>query len=443
MMRILFCGAECTPFAKTGGLADVIGALPKEFKGDVDVIMPAYRGILEGLNTEDIQTFYVKELNRKAEVILYHKDSINYYFVINDFYYDRDSIYNQPDDAERFAFFNIVIKKFALKRGYDIVHCHDWHTGMVPFLLRGRIKTVFTIHNLAYQGSFSKDTADLFNKENREFYIWGNFNYMKIGIMFADIITTVSKTYSKEILTKEFGCGLEDVLKSREDDLYGIINGIDYTEFNPEIDKALEYTYNSDTWQTKSKNKHALQEELNLPKSDNMMISVISRLTEQKGIDLLAEIMPKMVKLDIQFILLGSGDKKFEQKLMNFNELPNVSINIGYNDPLARRIYASSDLFLMPSKYEPCGLSQLISYKYGTLPLVRSTGGLKDTVKDYGKGGLGFVFDEYSAEAFFRTVLQANNVYSTGVTGIAKAAMELDFSFSKSKEEYMRLYRRV
>ncbi len=441
-MKVLFVGAECSPFIKTGGLADVLGALPKAI-GNVDVIMPAYKGILDRLNTEDIKVFHVRELNRKAEVHLYHKGSTSYYFVKQDYYYDRDAIYGEDDDAERFAFFNLVVKKFAIKRGYDVVHCHDWHTGMIPYLLKGKIKTVYTIHNLAYQGLFPKDTADLFGIEDESFYIWDQFNFMKIGIENADLVTTVSQTYAKEILRKELGCGLDGILKSRKKDLVGIINGVDYTEFSPEIDPALKFNYTVDTYDLKKVNKRFLQNELGLNPVDKMVVSIITRLAEQKGVDLLLGVLDKMLKYDIQFILLGSGDPVYEQKLHKYIKNPNVSINLKYSESLARKIYAGSDLFLMPSRFEPCGLSQLISYKYGTLPLVRRTGGLNDTVTDVKKGGCGFVFDRYTRKDMFSKFEEAYESYQKGWDELVQKAMRLNYSFEARAEDYRQLYERV
>jgi starch synthase len=337
-----------------------------------------------------------------------------------------------------------VVKKFAIKRKYDIVHCHDWHTGMLPYLLKNRIKTVFTIHNLAYQGLFPKDTADLFGIEDKNFYIWDQFNFMKIGIQYADMVTTVSQSYAKEILRKELGCGLEEVLRKRKKNLIGIVNGVDYSEFNPETDPALKYKYSLGNIEGKAVNKRFLQNELGLLPQDKMVVSIITRLTEQKGIDLLIGILDKMLTYDIQFVLLGSGEKNYEDKFQKYFANNNVSINIGYSEDLARKIYAGSDLFLMPSRFEPCGLSQLISYKYGTLPLVRKTGGLHDTVKDVKTGGVGFVFEKYTRKAFFDKFVEAYEFYnSDNWRQKVIEAMKLDFGFGAKASEYRALYERV
>lgn len=441
-MKVLFAGAECTPFVKTGGLADVMGALPKALK-DVDVILPAYRGVLEKLNTEDITTFLVRELNRKAEVHYYHDNGVNYYFVKQDYYFDRDTIYGQPDDAERFAFFNIVVKKFALKREYDLVHCHDWHTGIVPYLLKGRIKTVYTIHNLAYQGVFPKETHDFFAIEDPSFYIYDQFNFMKTGIVNADHITTVSETYSKEILGRALGCGLEEELRKRKKDLSGIVNGIDYDEFNPATDPYIKFNYSVDNFEQKKLNKRELQYELGLRPVDKMVVGIVSRLAEQKGFDLIFGALNKMLKEDIQLVVLGSGDERYEHTLLEYVKKMDVAIHIGYDEELARKIYAGSDLFLVPSRFEPCGLSQMISYKYGTLPLVRSTGGLRDTVTDIKDGGLGFVFERYTRNAFYEKFMEAVESYKLGWDEYIRKAMQLDFSFKKAAVEYKLLYERV
>ncbi len=442
-MKVLFAGAECIPFVKTGGLADVMGALPKAI-GNVDVILPAYRGILDKLNTEDVREVYVPEMDKSCDVHLYHEGSTSYYFVQQDDYYDRDTIYGQEDDGERFAFFNLVVKDFALRRKYDIVHAHDWHTGMVPYLLKGKIKTVYTIHNLAFQGLFSKDIAEFFGKDDNSFYIWDQFNFMKIGIEHADWVTTVSETYSKEIMHKDYGCGLEAILRKRRKHVIGIVNGVDYSVFNPKVDPAVKVNYDIGSYELKKTNKTLLQEELGLHQSDGMVVSVISRITEQKGFDLLIGVIDKMLKHDIQFVLLGSGQKDLEKQFKKYLINPNVSINIGYDEVLARRIYAGSDLFLMPSRFEPCGLSQLISYKYGTLPLVRKTGGLADTVKDVKDGGLGFVFEKYTRKALLEKFEEAVQEYQTNRWNkYVLKAMKLDFSFGAKAAEYRQLYKKV
>lgn len=442
-MKVLFAGAECTPFIKTGGLADVMGALPKAI-GNVDVILPAYRGILEKLNTEDVRVYQIREMGKSCEVHLYHIGATSYYFVKQDHYFDRDTIYGQHDDAERFAFFNLVVKKFALRRKYDIVHCHDWHTGMVPYLLKGQVKTIYTIHNLAFQGLFPKETANYFGVEDESFYIWDQFNFMKIGIENADMVTTVSETYAKEIMRKEYGCGLERILRSRRKTLTGIVNGVDYGEFNPKFDPALKFNYDTETFDLKKVNKKFLQNELGLKPVDKMVVSIISRVTEQKGFDLIISVLDKMLEHDIQFVLLGSGDPKLERKFDKYVVNHNVSINIGYDEDLARKIYAGSDLFLMPSRFEPCGLSQLISYKYGTLPLVRKTGGLADTVKDVKDGGLGFVFTKYTRKDFLQKFEEAVALYNTNQWNKNVIdAMKLDFSFHAKAAEYRDLYERV
>jgi starch synthase len=258
------------------------------------------------------------------------------------------------------------------------------------------------------------------------------------------MVTTVSETYAKEIMRKEFGCGLESILRKRRKNLTGIVNGIDYSEFNPKIDTAIKMNYDIGSYDLKKANKTLLQEELGLHQTDSMVVSIISRITEQKGFDLIIGVLDKMLKHDIQFVLLGSGQKELEEKFEKYLTNPNVSITIGYDEELARRIYAGSDLFLMPSRFEPCGLSQLISYKYGTLPLVRKTGGLADTVKDVKHGGLGFVFEKYTRKALLEKFEEAVEEYGSNRWGKhVLDAMKLDFSFEAKAVEYRQLYERV
>ena len=465
-MKILLCSSEVVPFAKTGGLADVTGALPLALEKlgiEVRVIMPRYK-------LAQNSKFRVQSL----------KDGISYsyigkkiivYFIENDKYFNRDGLYGDihgdyRDNLDRFSFFCKKILDLLKEIDFkpDIIHSNDWQTALVPIYLKALyrndpfyqdIKTVLTIHNLAYQGLFPKEefpksglSWDLFNIEGLEFY--GKINLLKGGIIFSDCLTTVSPTYSKEIQTKEFGCGLEGVLAKRRDCLFGILNGIDYDIWDPSKDKLIEKNFSLASFDDKYFNKIQLQSECNLKvQKDIPLIGFISRLAEQKGIDLLAASMEQIYKMELQFVLLGTGDEKyhiiFEKVAKRYSK--EISINLKYDDRLAHKIYAGSDMFLMPSRYEPCGLGQLISLKYGTIPIIYKTGGLADTISSYetkSEKGNGFVFDIYSREALLSTIEKATSVYKDRIIWqrLARRAMEYDFSWEASAKKYIELYKR-
>jgi len=480
-LKMLLVSSEVAPFVKTGGLADVAGSLPKALAvaggnvyggNDVRVAMPRYKQI-EG--AKYLMDFPVPFGGRTETAVIRldgiegqyqgEQRTIPVYMIDNYHYFFRDSIYMYEDDAERFAFFCFAVLEMLPRLGWqpDIIHCNDWQTGPVSFLIKtqyaknsfyNRITTVFTIHNLLYQGNFSPDTLDLleagdeyFTSEQLEFY--GSVSYIKMGILYADVINTVSRTYAAEIQRPEFGERMDGLLRKRSADLYGIINGINYHEFNPAKDPRIFRNYNSSSIENKKENKYALQKELGLPVREVPVLGLVSRLVDQKGLDLLAGIMDDLMALDIQFILLGSGDPFYENKFSGFSRVypeKNVS-RIGFNTVLAQRIYAGADIFLMPSRFEPCGLGQLISMRYGAIPVVRATGGLADTVNDYNPvtgSGNGFVFSEYNSGALCDAIFRALKLYRQNPAAwrrLVRTAMDIDYSWARSAVEYLQLYR--
>lgn len=479
-LKILLASSEVVPFAKTGGLADVAGSLPKALAvavnddcliNDVRVVMPFYKNSCEASYVMDfpvqmkdrLETAIIRESKIKAHLNGRHVD-IPIYLVDNYNYFYRDSMYMYADEAQRFIFWNKAVLKMLPKLNFapDIIHCNDWQTGAIPFFLKNvyqndafyrDISTVFTIHNLQYQGNFSKDNLpylgvgeEYFTSDRLEFY--GGINFMKMGINYSDVLNTVSRTYAREIQTKEKGERLEGLLKKRSNDLYGIINGINYHEFNPKTDKRIYHNYDFTNVANKKDNKYDLQKEMGLPVKDSPMISLISRLVDQKGLDLLAEVVDELMCLDIQCVILGEGDAKYEQMFSNLaRRYPQkMGVFIGFNNILAHKIYAGADIFLMPSKFEPCGLGQLIAMRYGTIPIVRGTGGLLDTVHDYNpviNSGNGFVFMDYTGRAFYHSLAKALKLYRDSKDqwkNLMERCMEMDFSWSKSGVEYLQLY---
>jgi len=470
-LRILFVSAEVAPYAKTGGLADVAGSLPGVLSGmgmDIRVVLPGYKEI-------EAEQTYVADYpvimgDRHETCILKEiKDAAATTYTINNYhYYYRDGIYMHHDDGERFAFLCKACLNLCKAIGFkpDLIHMNDWHTGPIALLLEKKykkkdpfyrhIKTLLTIHNLEYQGHFEKDILDLlglpeelFVPEGVEFY--GKFNFLKAGLLYADKINTVSHTYSREILTPEYGEGLEGVLLNRINDLYGIVNGISYDYFNPEDDAFLSYPYNDRDLSGKMRNKAELQAELGLPVKNVPVVGVVHRLVSQKGLDVVIESFEKMMEMGIQFVLLGIGDPYLENTFLDLMEKypGQVSVRIEFNEKLAHRIYSGSDIFLMPSRFEPCGLGQMISLRYGTIPVVRETGGLKDTVIDIdddpGKGN-GFTFREHTSEAFIYALGRAVNVYRNNPrlwTDMVKRGLRADFSWENSAKEYLHVYNSV
>ena len=475
-MKILYVAAEAVPFDKTGGLADVAGSLPKALKADgvdVRVIMPkfgkipeAYRNAMEHVYDGELPVAW-----RKKYVGLdkYELDGVTYYFVDNEEYFNREGFYGYDDDAERFSFFSRAVLDLlpAMDFWPDVIHTNDWHAGLVNVFLKlehmgdaryERIKTVYTIHNLKYQGVFPKDVMPdvlgldwkYFNNGDLEFY--DAVNFMKGGIIYADAITTVSKTYAKEIQYPYFGEHLDGLLRSREQDLSGIVNGIDYSVYNPRTDKYIFETYDEESLDRKLDNKIALQKSLGLPERRNVpLIAIVSRLVEPKGMDLVVRMMDEILQHeDIQLVVLGTGEKRYEDwfKGLAWRYPKKVSVNIYFSNELAQRIYAGADIFLMPSNYEPCGIGQLIALRYGTIPVVRQTGGLKDTVQQYNKytqEGNGFVFENYNAHEMMYALKRALSFYGSYEIWhkIQFNAVQADYSWKRSAKEYEALYERL
>ena len=489
-MKVAICVSEAVPFAKTGGLADVAGALPKALMNqgaDSIVLMPAYKSIFE-------KDFKLEKIADGLEVhITWYNaisfdlyktthENIDFYFIRNDAFFGRDNLYGTPqgdytDNNIRFGFFSKAIFEVLSRIGYipDIIHLHDYHFALASLFLKeirdnlketpfSRTKAVFTIHNIAYQGIYSQETLGLcgidpkyFTLEGLEFY--GDINFMKAGIVYSSKITTVSPTYSREILTDEYGFKLDGVLKSRQQDLSGIINGIDYTVWDPATDPAIFKNYNTSSMQGKKQCKKDLIASLFGPSSKNIeygdfpVLGMVSRLSEQKGVDLIAGSMDKIMKNKVYLVILGTGDEKYQDILQKLQKKykDRFSLTIGYSDKMSRQIYSGSDIFLMPSYYEPCGLGQLISLKYGTVPVVRDTGGLADTIidiqseQDIAGGGQGFKFADYNQDKFLSALKRSLDFYNKKKLwkNIVSNGMNCDFSWDYSAHKYMQLYESV
>ncbi len=478
MKNILFVASECVPFIKTGGLADVVGALPKYLnkeRYDVRVMLPNYMAIPAKYKEKmKYKThFYMKLAWRNQYVGIMEAvvDGVTFYLIDNEYYFAGDKPYgNIHEDIEKFAFFCRAVLSSLPLLGFrpDLIHCNDWQTGLIPVYLhdcfeqgeffRG-IKTVMTIHNLKFQGIWDKKTVQditgldsyYFTPDKLEAY--GDANYLKGGIVYADYVTTVSDTYAKEIKSAFYGEGLDGLMRARSNSLCGIVNGIDYKEYDPETDPFIIQNYNAMNFRKeKVKNKLALQEELDLERDGKkFMIGIVSRLTDQKGFDLLECVFEELCDNDVQLVILGTGDSKYEN-LFRYYEWKfhgKVSANIYYNNERAHRIYAASDAFLMPSLFEPCGLSQLISLRYGTVPIVRETGGLKDTVvpyNEYESTGTGFSFANYNAHEMLSIVRYAKHIYYNKKrewNKLVDRGMAMDFSWKTSAGKYEDLYRNM
>ncbi|MBT2570683.1 glycogen synthase GlgA [Planococcus sp. ISL-110] len=474
-MKIIMAAAECAPFAKAGGLADVMGALPKELSRlghEVNVIVPKYSLISEeyvsGFVLKESLEFDFKGQQKTFRVFEYDHADVKFLFVENDDYFKRDQIYAQADDSERYAFFNRAVLEIIQhqEQPADLLHVHDWHTAMVPFLLKEdrryvsikSIKTVLTIHNLQFQGKFSKDVfLENFEMDARYYddgiVEWqGNFNSLKTGISYVDKITTVSPTYRDEILTDFYGEKLNGLLQEKQQDLIGILNGIDTEVYNPATDLAIEREFDAMSMEGKQVNKRAVQSTVGLPeRGDVPLLTMISRLSGQKGIDVLQEVLPRLlVEEDLQFVLLGSGEEQYEQFFRKLaDDFPDrVYIHVGFDEAFAHLLYAGADIFLMPSHFEPCGLSQLISMRYGTIPVANKTGGLKDTVVEYDeqlKSGNGFLSDFSQAKPFGLALQRCLAFYQQPEhwEAIKKNGMEGNYSWSRSAAEYAKLYERI
>ena len=475
MKNILFAASECVPFAKTGGLGDVVGTLPNylpkdEF--DARVILPNYKKIDKKYKDQMTEAasfpLQLGPAVKPCRILTLTNNGVQYYFVDNDDYFGSDEFYDgMPWDLGRFAFYSKAVLECLQYIGFtpDIIHCNDWQSGLVPVYLDAfyknipdysHIRTIMTIHNLKFQGTWDIPSvmsvtglpSDYFTMEAMEFH--GNANLLKGGLVYADRISTVSETYANEILMPFYGEGLDGLLTAHRDKLCGIVNGIDYLRYDPQNDPQIHTNYcAADFRKKKPKNKAALQKELGLKVDPHiLMIGLISRLTDQKGIDLIGCMADELCNDNIQLVILGNGDPRYEEmfKYMAAHNPEKVSASIMYDDALSHRIYSSVDAFLMPSQFEPCGLSQLMAMRYGTVPIVRETGGLKDTVQPYNEyehNGTGFSFANFNAHEMMGTIRYAERIYyykKRDWNNIAQRAMEKDFSWDASVRKYEKLY---
>ncbi|MFH0826447.1 MAG: glycogen synthase GlgA [Candidatus Omnitrophota bacterium] len=456
-MKILFASSEVVPFAKTGGLADVAGALPlalEELGEEVIITLPRYKAITD-------TRFKIQRLKENVSFSVIGRN-IKVYFIENDKYFSRDGLYQDKgtdfeDNLERFSYYCArsleLLKEINFKA--DIIHVHDWQASLIPVYLKTRYaqdpffkktRVLLTVHNIGYQGLFPKEefpelglNEEVFSIEGLEYY--GKINILKGGLEFSDLINTVSPTYASEIRTKEFGFGLEGVLNKRKERLFGILNGLDYKIWNPETDPSIAKNFSLKDLAGKQKNKEDLQKICPLPvSSDTPLIGIVSRLAQQKGFDIMAEGLERICKMKLQLVILGTGDLKYHKVLQDLVKIyPKViSLHLKFDDTLAHKIYAGSDIFLMPSRYEPCGLGQMISFRYGTLPLVFKTGGLADTVNRDN----GFVFEHYTKEDLIKTITRALAAYGNKEkwTRLVAGAMKSNFSWEESAKKYLELY---
>jgi len=477
-VKVLFVSPEVVPFAKTGGLADVAGSLPKALKKlgcDVRLVMPLYRMVRQGNFPlkKKLEGIRVPVGGRVMEVDIYEStlaEGIPVYFIERDEFFDRSNLYGTArgdyfDNDQRFVLFcqaTLALAPFIPFQP-DIFHCHDWQTGLIPAYLHFRrswdpfwaqTASIFTIHNIAYQGMFEPDMLPLaglpweaYSPSGLEF--WGSVNLLKSGIVYSQIINTVSRKYGQEIQTEEYGYGLEGILAHRRNDLFGIVNGVDYEDWNPKTDPLIAAPFHEDDFSGKTACKIDLLKQFNLSEERQAypLLGVISRLADQKGFDLLAAVMDRLIEKEVTLVVLGTGEEKYHQL---FSELAakvpqKIGLRLAYDNTLAHKIEAGSDLFLMPSRYEPCGLNQIYSLKYGTIPIVRATGGLDDTIQPFkalDQSGTGFKFQEYQAEAFWRSLEEALQTYKIPHLwrALMRNAMTQDFSWENSAREYLRLY---
>lgn len=475
--NVIIVSSEAAPFSKTGGLGDVAGNLPvalRKLGCQVMLFLPYYRSTAEAYPDVEATglTVVVPTAGRlvTSQLLRASHEGVPVYFLKCDEYYDRKHLYGTSegdyfDNLERYAFFCRGVLEALKARGFvpDVIHCNDWQTGLIPAYLRdvyrhepyfAKTATVFTVHNIAYQGIFGPElynhtglSRGLFNAEGVEF--WGNINLLKAGLVYSDIITTVSETYGREIQTPEFGCGLEGLLKKRRSDLIGIVNGVNYDEWDPARDRLIPANYSPDDLGGKSVCKKAVLDEFGIKlKPDWPLAGMVSRLVEQKGFDILTKAAADIASLNMGLVILGSGDKKYqEQTLALAKKHPKkIAVKIGFDNRLAHLIEAGCDLFLMPSKYEPCGLNQIYSLKYGTIPVVMATGGLEDTVIQYGGGtGTGFKFKKHTAKAFVDKIKEALAVYKDRQAWerLQGNAMREDYSWERSAKRYMEIYERA
>lgn len=475
-LRVLFSATEASPLAKVGGLADVVGALPGALRKmglDVRVAIPHYSSIDLGKHgpATPVTQYDVLVLGRKERIDVSRvtmKDGTLVYLVGNGTYFGRPAVYGEEDDLERFVLFSTAVSELPARIDWmpDLLHCHDWHTGLAPVLWKKKRSpqrssasaSVFTIHNLGYQGWFDDNFAGRaglheFLPPPSDALRSKVYSLMGLAILAADVISTVSPTYAKEILTPEYGFQLEGVLQRRKDDLYGILNGIDYSEFNPSVDPRIPFRYDVGRLDEKAKDKAALQGRVGLAKLSSAPIAgMVGRLAEQKGLDLVAQGLETLLaNTDIQFVLLGSGEEKYRAALDRLSGMYPTRIRLiqGFNLDLAQLIYAGCDLFLMPSRYEPCGLGQMIALRYGTIPVVRQTGGLADSIQDCSPDlshGNGFVFKEFQADKLVEAVRRADGAYhnqKAAWRALTVRAMKADFSWNASAKKYVEMYEKA
>jgi len=480
--NVLFVTSEVFPYSKTGGLADVSNSLPQALNSlgnEVRIVSPKYGQLDErrlqiheikrlkdltlkmngGESKFSIKSSFIHGKNTKAQIYLLENLD---FFKNKGIYQNIKTKQDFSNNDERYLFFCKAVLEILeiLQWKPDIIHCNDWQTGLIPAFIKTvykdnpyirDIKTVFTIHNLAYQGNFPKTSFDktglppeVFEAGNHH----GKFSYMKTALAYADKITTVSEKYAQEIRTdKEYSCGMEDILDKRKKDLSGILNGIDYSIWNPEVDKQIEYRYTSQEIPLKWENKRELLQQFKIEyNEDTPLIGVISRLVDQKGFDLIQEILPQLMKENVHMIILGQGEEKYQKFLKDAEKKykDKLAVVIGFDESLAHKIEAGSDMYLMPSKYEPCGLNQMYSIRYGTVPIVRNTGGLADTIIDYKKpNGNGFLFNKYNAKEFLETIKIALKIYQEKDkwNKLLRSGMSLDFSWKVSAKKYMSLFK--
>ncbi|MBU4311553.1 MAG: glycogen synthase GlgA [Candidatus Omnitrophica bacterium] len=465
-MNVLFVSSEVFPFAKTGGLADVAGALPDALAKNghtSSIILPFYKCVKDAGFSPEL----FKKLKGFNLYFLKH-NGVSVYFVENDKYYNRDELYgtpqgDYPDNALRFGFFaKAVVASIPHIGDLDILHCNDWQSALIPLYIRlfhkkdaalNKLKIIFTIHNMAYQGLFGREfmarlslPGKLFTPNGLEF--WGRLNFMKAGIIYSDAITTVSKGYASEILTEEFGCGLDGLLRTREKDLHGIVNGVDYSVWNPATDKFIAKQYSGKNLEGKEECKKDVLKEFGIKyDKDQPLIGMITRLAEQKGIDIVADAMKEMLALGADFVLLGFGDEKYNSIFRSLakEHKGHVGAKIDFDNALAHKIEAGSDMFLMPSRYEPCGLNQLYSFKYATVPVVRAVGGLDDTVENFDpitKKGTGFKFKDANRESLLAAVKNAVTIFKdkTLWNALQQNCLSQDYSWSSSAKKYEEFY---
>ena len=467
-MKVLLVSPEVFPFKKTGGLADVAGTLPLALKKegvDARIVMPGHKGISAPMK---YVTDFAVDMNMYMETAVLKEGrsgDVPVYFICNHRYFDRDVLYGYADDAERYTFFSNAVVRMVEEGVFvpDVIHCNDWQSALIPALLKLGPKpkvdtdspaTVFTIHNLAYQGNFppgallhTKLPGSLYNMDGLEFY--GQMSFLKAGILFADKISTVSPTYAQEMQDPQYGERMDGVLLKRAQDIYGILNGIDTEVWDPYSDKSIPHNFDIRNFKGKEADKKDLQHESGLPETKDPLIGMVTRLTDQKGLTIFMPVVEDLLKMGVQIVILGAGDDHYQNALRALSVAhPGLKVFLKYDEGMAHRIYAGSDFFLMPSKYEPCGLSQMICFRYGTIPIVRQTGGLADSVKDLGKDpqkGSGFVFQSYDPAELKACVGRAMEFYNDkkALEEVRRRCMGLDFSWAASAKKYILLYEKA